>query len=35
MQHKGKQSGKQLVVQLEAVIQPSVAYVLWVSLSRV
>jgi len=35
MQYKGKQPGKQLVVQLEAVIQPSVAYVLWVSLSRV
>ena len=35
MQHKGKQFGKHLVVQLEAVIQPSVAYLLWVSLSRV
>ncbi|KAL0049649.1 hypothetical protein WJX82_006770 [Trebouxia sp. C0006] len=34
-QYKGKQPGKQLVVQLEAVIQPSVAYFLWVSLSRV
>ena len=35
MQHKGKQFGKHVIVQLEAVIQPSVAYVLWVSLSRV
>ncbi len=35
MQQKGKQPGKQLVMQLEAVIQPSVAYLLWLSLSRV
>ena len=35
MQHKGKQSGKHVVVQLDAVIQPSVAYLLWVSLRRV
>ncbi|DBA90506.1 TPA: hypothetical protein ACH3X1_003768 [Trebouxia sp. C0004] len=34
-QHKGKQFGKHLVMPLEAVIQPSVAYLLWFLLSRV